>query len=111
MCLAGQGPQQPAPQVILKQEQFQPSQNTPQHIAQAKTTLPLQPQTSQPPTQIQPQPQVQQQTPQQQPPRMNIFQQLAQSIEACNNASSLYKSNVRTLIDTIQTDLDGPPLE
>ena len=50
----------------------------------------------------------------QQPPqtaRANIFQQLSQSIEVCNNAPQLYKSNVRNLIDGVQTAIHGPPLK
>ena len=54
---------------------------------------------------------VQQAQPQQVQPRMNTYQQLSQSIEACNKASHLFKSNVRRLIDDIQIDLNGPPLE
>ena len=54
--------------------------------------------------------QSQQQQPQH-PPRTNIFVQLSSSIEACHNATPLYKNNVRHLIDCVQNDLNGPAPE
>jgi len=86
------------PQAPVNQQVVQP----------ATPTLQIQPQ--QPGSYVEKPPQQQQQQ-QQQQQRTNPFQQLSQCIEACHNASPLYKSNVRYLIDNIQNDLNGAPLE
>ncbi len=44
-------------------------------------------------------------------PRVNIIQQLSQSIEACNNSTQHYKNNARNLLESVQTALHGPPLK
>lgn len=46
-----------------------------------------------------------------QPPRQSLVHELTQSIEACNNANPVHKSNVRLLIENIKNSIDGPPLK
>ncbi len=105
-------PQLTQQQIIHKQQQDQTQFPPGHHISQQqqpKPQIPVQQQQSQIPVQV-PQLQVQQQV-QQQPPRLNAYQQLSQSIEACSNASPLFKNNVRRLINDIQNDLKGPAIQ
>jgi hypothetical protein len=52
------------------------------------------------------------QQPQPQPPAAKtLFQQISQSIEACNKSNPVHKNNIRYLIENIQTTINGPPLK
>ena len=46
-----------------------------------------------------------------QPARVTLFQQISQSIEACNNSNPVHKNNVRYLLESIQNEINGPPLK
>ena len=90
-------------QLILQQQQQQQQASIQQHQAL--------PQPPPPPTQQVPYiPHRMPPTPEQRP-QLSIFDELSNSIKACNAADSVHKSNVRYVLDNIERALDGPQLK
>ena len=46
-----------------------------------------------------------------QKPQLSIFDELGNSIKACNTSNCVHKSNVRYLLDNINQALDGPKMK